>query len=140
MAGGGNAEGVIDYVIVGAGSSGCVLANRLSARPDVSVLVLEAGPADTAAALHIPAAFSRLFRSPLDWSYDTVPQPASPGWGTVSYDQSSGDRNNRENAAGMCSAAAVSAGPASRSSTETSALALSRPASTEPDEPAPTMR
>ena len=40
---------VVDYVIVGAGSSGCVLANRLSARPDVSVLVLEAGPADTAA-------------------------------------------------------------------------------------------
>jgi choline dehydrogenase len=70
---------VVDYVIVGAGSSGCVLANRLSARPDVSVLVLEAGPADTAAALHIPAAFSRLFRSPLDWSYDTVPQAALAG-------------------------------------------------------------
>jgi choline dehydrogenase len=70
---------VVDYVIVGAGSSGCVLANRLSARADVSVLVLEAGPADTAAALHIPAAFSRLFRSPLDWSYDTVPQPALGG-------------------------------------------------------------
>ena len=70
---------VVDYVIVGAGSSGCVLGNRLSARPDVSVLVLEAGPTDTAAALHIPAAFSRLFRSPLDWSYDTVPQPALAG-------------------------------------------------------------
>ncbi|MEO7005620.1 MAG: GMC family oxidoreductase N-terminal domain-containing protein [Terrimesophilobacter sp.] len=66
---------VVDYVIVGAGSSGCVLANRLSARADVSVLVVEAGPSDSAAALHIPAAFSRLFRSPLDWSYDTVPQP-----------------------------------------------------------------
>ena len=70
---------VVDYVIVGAGSSGCVLGNRLSARPDVSVLVLEAGPADTAAALHIPAAFSRLFRSPLDWSYDTVPQAGLAG-------------------------------------------------------------
>ncbi len=66
---------VVDYVIVGAGSSGCVLANRLSARVDVSVLVVEAGPADRTAAVHIPAAFSRLFRSPLDWSYDTVPQP-----------------------------------------------------------------
>ena len=48
---------VVDYVIVGAGSSGCVLASRLSAGADVSVLVLEAGPADTKAALHIPAAW-----------------------------------------------------------------------------------
>jgi choline dehydrogenase len=71
--------GVVDYVIVGAGSSGCVLANRLSAKADVSVLVLEAGPADRATALHIPAAFSRLFRSPLDWSYDTVPQAGLAG-------------------------------------------------------------
>jgi choline dehydrogenase len=69
----------VDYVIVGAGSSGCVLANRLSAAGDVSVLLLEAGPADRRPEIRIPAAFSRLFRSALDWSYDTVPQPELAG-------------------------------------------------------------
>jgi len=63
-----------DYVIVGAGSAGCALAARLSEDPAVSVLLLEAGPADTRQEIHIPAAFSKLFRSDLDWSYDTEPQ------------------------------------------------------------------
>jgi choline dehydrogenase-like flavoprotein len=49
-----------DYVIVGAGSAGCVLANRLSEDPDVQVLLIEAGPPDTADFIHIPAAFSAL--------------------------------------------------------------------------------
>ena len=57
---------MFDYVIVGAGSAGCVLANRLSEDPDVSVLLLEAGPPDTADFIHIPAAFSALFRSQND--------------------------------------------------------------------------
>jgi choline dehydrogenase len=65
---------VHDYVIVGAGSAGCVLASRLTENPDVRVLVLEAGPPDTADELHIPAAVSQLFQGPYDWNYQTVPQ------------------------------------------------------------------
>ena len=51
-----------DYVIVGAGSAGCVLANRLSEDPDVRVLLVEAGPPDTADFIHIPAAPARVRR------------------------------------------------------------------------------
>ena len=66
--------GVHDVVIVGAGSAGCVLASRLSEDPETSVLLLEAGPRDRKLHVRVPAAFSKLFRSPLDWGYDTVPQ------------------------------------------------------------------
>jgi choline dehydrogenase len=65
---------VYDYVIVGAGSAGCVLASRLTENPDVQVLVLEAGPPDTADEIHIPAAISQLFQGPYDWNYQTIPQ------------------------------------------------------------------
>jgi len=65
-----------DYVVVGAGSAGCVLANRLSADPDTTVLVLEAGgPADKRE-IAIPAAASTLFGTDVDWDYATEPQPA----------------------------------------------------------------
>jgi len=64
-----------DYVIIGAGSAGCALAARLSEDPATTVLLLEAGPSDTRQEIHIPAAFSKLFRSELDWNYDTQPQP-----------------------------------------------------------------
>ncbi|HEY1616762.1 MAG TPA: GMC family oxidoreductase N-terminal domain-containing protein [Streptosporangiaceae bacterium] len=63
-----------DYVIVGAGSAGCVLASRLTENPDTRVLVLEAGPPDDADEIHIPAALSLLFKSTYDWNYETVPQ------------------------------------------------------------------
>jgi choline dehydrogenase len=53
----------VDYVIVGAGSAGCVLAGRLSEDPDVGVLLLEAGGQDTAAELHVPAMFPLVFKS-----------------------------------------------------------------------------
>jgi choline dehydrogenase len=68
-----------DYVIVGAGSAGCVLANRLSEDPDTSVCLVEAGPPDTEDGLHIPVAFSQLYKTPFDWDFATEPEPALDG-------------------------------------------------------------
>jgi choline dehydrogenase len=65
---------VYDYVIVGAGSAGCVLASRLTENPDTRVLVLEAGPPDDASEIRIPAAISMLFKTTYDWDYQTIPQ------------------------------------------------------------------
>lgn len=62
------------YVIVGAGSAGCVLANRLSEDPAVRVLLLEAGGDDDADEVRIPAAFSSLFKTKRDWNYETTLQ------------------------------------------------------------------
>ena len=68
-----------DYIVVGTGSAGAVLANRLSADPATSVVVLEAGPNDKNKFIHIPAAFSKLFRSEVDWDYLTEPQKQLDG-------------------------------------------------------------
>ncbi len=68
-----------DYVIVGTGSAGAVLANRLSADPAVRVVVLEAGARDKDKFVHIPAGFAQLMRGPLDWDYLTEPQQALGG-------------------------------------------------------------
>ncbi|MBW9111624.1 GMC family oxidoreductase [Microbacterium ureisolvens] len=68
-----------DYIVVGAGSAGAALAARLSEDARVSVLLLEAGGPDKALELHVPAAFSKLFRGAYDWNYDTVPQPGLEG-------------------------------------------------------------
>ena len=56
-----------DYIITGAGPAGCVLAHRLTEDPHIRVLLLEAGPPDTADALHVPAMFPLAFKSGLDW-------------------------------------------------------------------------
>ncbi len=64
-----------DYIIVGAGSAGCVLANRLSEDPSVKVLLLEAGGPDTRKEIHIPVAFSKLFKTPCDWAFYTEQEP-----------------------------------------------------------------
>lgn len=68
-----------DYVIVGAGSAGCVLANRLSEDPAVSVLLVEAGPVADALEISMPAAFPNLFRTKWDWRYETSPQAGLGG-------------------------------------------------------------
>ena len=68
-----------DYIIVGAGSAGAALAGRLSEDPDVSVLLLEAGGPDTEQNIHVPIAFSQLFKSGVDWNYHTEKQPAIGG-------------------------------------------------------------
>ncbi|MGI8844613.1 MAG: GMC family oxidoreductase [Thermoleophilaceae bacterium] len=64
-----------DYVIVGAGSAGCVLADRLTEDPDVRVLVLEAGGRDRSPNIKIPAAFGNQFHTKLDWDFVTEPEP-----------------------------------------------------------------
>lgn len=63
-----------DYIIIGAGSAGCVLANRLTEDPDIKVLLLEAGQADEQKEIHIPLAFSKLFLGECDWGYYTQGQ------------------------------------------------------------------
>jgi len=71
---------VFDYVIVGGGSAGCVLAARLAEDPGVRVLLLEAGPpADNVMEISIPAAYTRLFRSRYDWNFVTLPQERADG-------------------------------------------------------------
>ncbi len=64
-----------DYVVVGAGSAGCVLASRLTEDPDVSVALLEAGGEDSQPEIHVPAAFPALFKSSLDWDLLGEPEP-----------------------------------------------------------------
>ncbi len=69
-----------DYVIVGGGTAGCVLANRLSADPDCRVVVLEAGDDDTSPWISMPAGVAKLFHHPrLNWRYQTEPEQALGG-------------------------------------------------------------
>jgi choline dehydrogenase len=69
-----------DYVIVGAGSAGCVLANRLSADGKNSVLLLEAGPKDSNIWIHVPLGYGRLFKNKnVNWMYQTEPEPGLDG-------------------------------------------------------------
>ncbi|HUH86159.1 MAG TPA: GMC family oxidoreductase N-terminal domain-containing protein, partial [Stellaceae bacterium] len=69
-------ETAFDYVIIGAGSAGCVLANRLSADPATRVLLLEAGGSDKSLLVRMPAGIARLSVPQFNWLYDTAPQPA----------------------------------------------------------------
>ncbi|MBI2317070.1 MAG: GMC family oxidoreductase N-terminal domain-containing protein, partial [Betaproteobacteria bacterium] len=65
-----------DFVIVGAGTAGCVLAHRLSEEPEARVLLLEAGGADWDPLIHIPLGVGKMWQLRLhDWGYDTEPEP-----------------------------------------------------------------
>src|SRR5665811_843844 len=68
-----------DYIIVGAGSAGCVLAARLSEDPSVRVTLIEAGARDRSPNVKIPAAFPNQFHTKLDWDYATEPEPGCNG-------------------------------------------------------------
>ena len=68
------AEAGFDYVIVGGGSAGCVLANRLSEDPDVRVLLLEAGGRDRHPLIHMPVGFAKMTDGPHTWGFATAPQ------------------------------------------------------------------
>jgi len=68
-----------DYIVVGAGAAGCVVANRLSADAGIRVLLLEAGGSDRSLNIRIPAAFPKQFHTKLDWDYCTEPEPHVDG-------------------------------------------------------------
>jgi choline dehydrogenase len=67
---------ICDYIIVGAGSAGCVLANRLSANPTNRVLLLEAGGRDWHPFIHMPAGLAKLINNKrVNWDFHTEPEP-----------------------------------------------------------------
>jgi choline dehydrogenase len=68
-----------DYIIVGSGSAGSVLANRLSARPEIKVLLLEAGGSDNSLYVRMPAGIANLSGPRFNWGYETAPQAAMKG-------------------------------------------------------------
>ena len=75
-----SAETAYDYIIVGAGSAGCVLANRLTASGRLRVLLLEAGPRDRDPWIHVPLGYGKLFtKSSVNWRYNSEPEPELNG-------------------------------------------------------------
>ena len=77
---GGGVTETADYVVVGGGTAGCILAARLSEDPGTRVTLLEAGPPDRDPWIHIPAGYAKLSKSRrYDWGYATEPEPELDG-------------------------------------------------------------
>ncbi len=75
-------SGEFDYIVIGAGSAGCVLAGRLSEDPSVRVLLLEAGGRDWNPWIHVPVGYFKTMHDPkTDWCYKTEPDPGRGGAG-----------------------------------------------------------
>jgi choline dehydrogenase len=68
-----------DYIVVGAGSAGCVLAARLTENPNVKVALVEAGERDDAPEIALPVTFTQLFKTKFDWDFSSEPEPALGG-------------------------------------------------------------
>ncbi|MCW8205823.1 choline dehydrogenase [Verminephrobacter aporrectodeae subsp. tuberculatae] len=69
-----------DYIVVGAGSAGCVLASRLSEKPETRVLLLEAGPRDTSPWIHLPIGYGKtMWSNTVNWRFETDPDPNMNG-------------------------------------------------------------
>jgi choline dehydrogenase-like flavoprotein len=71
-----------DFVVVGGGSAGCVVANRLSADPDRRVVLVEAGPADRSPYIHLPVTYYKTTGPRFTWGFRTVPQVHQGGIAT----------------------------------------------------------
>jgi choline dehydrogenase-like flavoprotein len=85
-------EGDFDYIVVGAGTAGCIMANRLSADPNNRVLILEAGGNDNWIWFHIPVGYLFAIGNPRsDWMFKTEAEPGLNGR-SLAYPQRQGDR------------------------------------------------